>query len=878
MFAMLLASTSLCSQTSDFFTPVKNNALRLPSVPLLVTDPHYSIWTQYNHLYDGHTEHWSNHVRKPLVGLLRVDGATYRFMGSTTEPLFPLASEAAWRGRYTMSSPTGKWTEVEYNDAAWSEGAAAFGGNDDNYRHIGTEWSSTNSDIWVRRSFTLDSVDVNAQYIIIYKHDDTFELYLNGKQLVSTGYTWDVGGVTLKIDASLLRKGENVLAAHCFNTMGGAYVDFGLYRSLLDEAKQKRCVVMPTSTYYTLTCGGVDLDLVFTTPFVMKDLDLLSTPIVYVSYRVRPNDGAAHEVQFYLETSPELTVRNASQATTTTRLTSANLSYLRTGNRDQNYLAHHDDVIDWGMLYLACENCDHKRLGLDARPTMQQAFVHTGNVPAYSRSASSPGGTYPAMVYTDSLGLVADAVQGFTMIGYDDVYSIQYHGANRKGYWARNGRVTIRQRFEDYQAGYDSIMQLCRDQDLQIYEDAYASGGTKYAEICCAAYRQCIAAHKLVTDSKGNLMFMSRENNSGSFINTLDVTYPSQPLFLLYNTALAKAMLTPVFEYSALGKWTKNFANHDLGLFPKANGQSYGADMPVEESGNALILLAVIAKMDGNMDYVARYWTYLTKWADYLVEHGKDPANQLCTDDFMGQSEHNTNLAVKAIMGVASYSELAAMQGLDDVAAEYMAKAKEMAAYWTRNAQTSTGGVHFLLQFGSAGSTWSTKYNMVWDKVWGWDIFRIPRTREMAYYTGKMLTYGLPLDSRGNLVKNDWHMWAAAMSDNNSMMTRYVNPIWKFINECPTRVPITDGHDGSNASKRLFQARSVVGGYWMKVFVDQFLSGKLTPSALRLPSADSRPAVPRLYDLQGRPLTESQAHDGIFIQQLPDGTVRKMRR
>ena len=379
-------------------------------------------------------------------------------------------------------------------------------------------------------------------------------------------------------------------------------------------------------------------------------------------------------------------------------------------------------------------------------------------------------------------------------------------------------------------------------------------------------------------NTKGNLMFMSRENNSGSFINTLDVTYPSQPLFLIYNTALAKAMLTPVLEYSALGKWKKDYANHDLGFFPKANGQTYGEDMPVEESGNALILLAVIAKMDGDLDYVSRYWSYLTKWTDYLVEHGKDPANQLCTDDFMGRSEHNTNLAVKAIMGVASYSELAAMRGLTDVAEEYMEKAKEMANYWIRNAQTSTGGVHFLLQFGSSGTTWSTKYNMVWDKVWGWNFFRVPRSREMSFYSGKMLTYGLPLDSRGNLVKNDWHMWAAAMTENSTTLARYVNPIWKFINECPTRVPICDGHDGDNASKRLFQARSVVGGYWMKVFVDKFLAGQLTPSGVLRPTEPEAQSMPRLYDLQGRPISETQAHDGIFIEQHPDGTVRKTRR
>ena len=875
----LAAATTLQAQPAEFFTPVRENALRLPSVPLLVSDPYFSIWSPHDHLYDGHTTHWSNQ-RKPLTGVLRVDGEAYRFMGATTESLFPLASEAAWEGRYTHTAPQGSWTDADYDDSAWATGQAAFGGNDDGYAHIGTKWETVGTDIWVRREFTLESVDPQSHYLVIYKHDDTFELYLNGQKLADTGYRWDVSGVTVAVDASLLRAGRNVLAGHCKNELGGAYVDFGLYRSVVGEAVQKQCTVMPTSTYYTFTCGGVDLDLVFTSPFVMKDLDLLSTPINYISYRVRPNDGQAHNVEFYLETSPEMAVRNATQRRMTSRIGGTNLSFLRTGTSNQNPLSHHDDVVDWGYIYLACENCDHKRLGLDSHDKLLGEFIGTGRITPYGSSHTElPNSPFNAMVYTDSLGRVDSSAQGFTMMGYDDVACIQYHGTNRKGYWThQDQKITLPRRFEEFHLGYDSIMSLCRAQDIQIYDDAHACAGTKYAEICCAAYRQSIGAHKLTTDTKGNLLFMSRENNSGSFINTLDVTYPSQPLYLLYNVQLAKAMLTPVLEYSALGKWTKDYANHDLGLYPVANGQRYGTDMPVEESGNALTLMAVIARIDGDTDYVERYWTYLTRWADYLVEHGKDPSNQLCTDDFMGPSERNTNLAVKAIMGVASYSELATMLGHDDVAEEYMEKARSMASYWTRNARSTTGGTHFILNFGSAADTWSTKYNMVWDKAWGWNLLRTARLNEMSFYANKFTTYGLPLDSRGNLVKNDWHMWAAAMAENSTTLGKYVSTMWKFINECPTRVPICDGHDGGNASKRLFQARSVVGGYWMKVFVEKFLAGELTPTAILPPRATPSPTLPRLFDLEGRPLPADAARRGIYIEQPVGAPARKVLR
>ena len=123
--------------------------------------------------------------------------------------------------------------------------------------------------------------------------------------------------VTIELTAkakSKLRKGHNVIAAHCHNTNGGAYVDFGLYSerkqvcNFKEEAIQKSVDVLPTQTYYTFTCGTVELDLVFTAPLLMEDLNLVSTPINYISYRVRPLDKKEHDVQIYIETTPQLAV------------------------------------------------------------------------------------------------------------------------------------------------------------------------------------------------------------------------------------------------------------------------------------------------------------------------------------------------------------------------------------------------------------------------------------------------------------------------------------------------------------------------------------------------------------------------------------------
>jgi hypothetical protein len=612
---------------------------------------------------------------------------------------------------------------------------------------------------------------------------------------------------------------------------GKTYRIMGSNPSYVEPLKQLSLKVLPTNTVYEFGGGGIKVLLSFTSPLLIKDPDVLSRPVTYVSWKIESTDNKQHEIKLYFDCGSELAVNTTEQMVTWEQPAIKGLKTAKIGTQDQKYLNKKGDNvrIDWGYVYLSVPESSNALLSVAQRNSLLGSFAKDGKLAeseVYSEPKKVKEGSVSMGVLWDLGKIGATPVNTWAMIAYDDIYSIRYFDTDLQAWWRHNG-LTFNNLLLTAAADYDRLIKSCNSFDAELMTDLNSAGGEKYSKMCALVYRQCIAAHKLVADSKGNPLFFPKENFSNGCIGTVDVIYPFSPFTLLFSPVLTRAMLRPVLEYASSPQWKFPFAPHDLGQYPYATGQVYGGgekdetdQMPVEETGNMLIMLAALAKVERNADFAKQYWPVIDKWAGYLISKGFDPENQLCTDDFAGHLAHNVNLSAKAIIAIQSYSMLCGLNGYKEKASAAGEKARYMATEWVRLA---TEGDHTLLAYDQK-STWSQKYNLVWDKLLEFNLFPKELFRnEINYYKTMMAEYGLPLDSRERYTKNDWITWSATLADNIKDFRTIFDPVYHYADRTPNRVPVSDWYIVDNAQMVGFQARSVVGGYYIKMLENKSL-------------------------------------------------------
>ena len=340
------------------------------------------------------------------------------------------------------------------------------------------------------------------------------------------------------------------------------------------------------------------------------------------------------------------------------------------------------------------------------------------------------------------------------------------------------------------------------------------------------AYRQSLAAHKLVADPDGTPLLFSKENFSNGCIATVDVIYPAAPLLLLFSPTLLQGIARADLDYAASPRWKFPFAPHDLGTYPLANGQVYGGgerteenQMPVEESGNMLLMVAALAQVEGNADF-ARALLAAADEVGGVPRRTRASTPRTSSAPTTSPATWRTTPTCRSRRSsrLGAYAKLADMRG-DQADASSLPHARAGASS-KRGRRWPTTADHYRLAFDKPG-TWSQKYNLVWDRLLGLNLFppEVART-EIAFYKTVQKPYGLPLDNREHYTKLDWIVWTATLADVAGRLRGAHRPGVPLPERDASRVPMTDWYWTQDGKQRGFQARSVVGGVFIRMLAD----------------------------------------------------------
>ncbi|KAH0607255.1 uncharacterized protein H6S33_003243 [Morchella sextelata] len=428
----------------------------------------------------------------------------------------------------------------------------------------------------------------------------------------------------------------------------------------------------------------------------------------------------------------------------------------------------------------------------------------------------------------------------------------------------------------------------------KVTAHARAVEGDTYADIVSISARQVMGATVFAGTPEDPILFLKEISSNGNF-QTVDVIFPGFTFFLYANPKWLAYLLEPLLEHQMAGLYPNKYSIHDLGAhFPNATGHPDGNDepMPVEECGNMLAMaLAYVQTLnDGSkagkkaaqkwIDKGGRYALW-KQWTGYLTEFGLIPAYQLSTDDFAGRLENQTNLAMKAIVGIKAMAELSSVMGNTEDADYYTKVGDAYVLAWI-DFSMSRDGSHTKLAYHLYGS-WGTLYNLYPDSLLCFaqkgnsgyiphDIYR----KQSRWYSAVHQKYGLPLDTRHLYTKSDWEVWAAAISSKHTR-TQILELMGLWLNETITNRPFPDLYDTetSDFPGIYFMARPVAGGHFALLALDEACGGTglsfleqnifSSPQEEKAFSAAIDPDASRAYDYE---LTGTPVH-GSNVQFPP---------
>ncbi|PCH41118.1 DUF1793-domain-containing protein [Wolfiporia cocos MD-104 SS10] len=608
------------------------------------------------------------------------------------------------------------------------------------------------------------------------------------------------------------------------------------------KAVQKSSEFTSTQSIFVLTAGPIDITISFLSPVEPSDLLNQSLPFSYLAVSAAPNDGSSHSVQIYTDISAEW-VSGDDSLTVNWTTSTGNLITHQVQLEDQTVFGEVSDHIQQGSAYYSTLSSSGITYQTGQDIVVRAQFInHSTLLNTEDTNFRAVSNDWPVFALAHDLGTISGASEPVVYsVGHARDPAVEYIIANdalqnRSSYfWSRY--ATAGDAISTFLGDYENAVARADAFDAKVQADASEISST-YAGLVALSVRQAFGGIEFTVskDDTGafntsDIMTFLKEISSDGNVNTVDVIFPAWPIFLYTNPVIGKDLLLPLFEYQATGQYPNEWACHDMGsVYPMALGHNDGNDekMPIEESGNMLIMSLSYVQKSGDTSLITTYYKLLNQWAEYLIANTLIPGDQISTDDFAGALANQTNLAIKGIIGIKAMAVMADMVGDTATSANYSSIASSYVSQWQGFA-TASDGLHLTLSYGN-DSSWGLSYNMYADKLLNTNLIpdSVYEMRETVNSLNDFTeTYGVPLDTRYvyHFVDTvpDWQSWTAALVTETSVRDMFVDAVQKYAADGLNDVPLSDWYWANTGEVSGFMARPVVGGHLALVCTRKFV-------------------------------------------------------
>ncbi|KAJ5305585.1 uncharacterized protein N7443_005245 [Penicillium atrosanguineum] len=579
-------------------------------------------------------------------------------------------------------------------------------------------------------------------------------------------------------------------------------------------ATVRRAEFTSTHSLFDLTAGGIAFTLDFFSPVSPSNYLRHSIPFSYLTVHIEGAHGV--EIQVYSDIDGRWTGQDDHSVHDFEERDGLVIHSLSVADAEKYSEAN--DMALWGDVILASRQSNSSTLSaLAGDPkTVRSQFAQDGDLSGQESTWSRQN----VVAVAHDLGSVTGGASVNFAVGYERKEAINYLGEAYTGYYRAYYPTTheaLSFFLDDYGDAFLESLKL----DHEMVTFATAAAGPKYADIVALSTRQAYGGMDLTISNESldtdDVLAFIKELSSDGNVNTIDVIMPAFPIYWVMDPNWIRLLLEPIMRYTDAGRWHLPYTIHDLGShYPNAIGHDdqQAEAMPIEECGNLLILALAYAQATGDTGWTDQYMSIFQQYADYLIDNGVDIANQLSSNDAAGPLPNETNLAVKAAVGIKAFGELSGNEQYSKIGDE------RADLFFYEGLGTDEEQTHFVLQYPDFPESWKTPYNLFPDVLLGLRTFS-----DEAYQMGSDFfssvrgEFGVALDSRQDWAKSDWNMWLAGTFD-TSTRDEFVDDLWAFMTNGKHNWPFSDRyvstskHGNEPGTPILCRARPTVGGHF----------------------------------------------------------------